>query len=38
MAEESTNSILKTIRKMMGPDENYEYFDQDLIIHINSAF
>lgn len=31
-------SILKTIRRMMGPSEDYEYFDQDLIIHINSAF
>ena len=31
-------SILKTIRRMMGPSEDYEYFDQDLIIHINAAF
>lgn len=31
-------SILKTIRKMIGPDENYEYFDTELIIHINAAF
>lgn len=31
-------SILKTIRRMIGPDENYEYFDTDLIILINSAF
>ena len=30
-------SILKTIRRMIGPDEDYEYFDTDLIIHINSA-
>ena len=36
MAEQP--SILKTIRRMMGPDEEYEYFDPDLIIHINSAF
>lgn len=36
MAEQP--SILKTIRRMMGPDEDYEYFDQELIIHINSAF
>lgn len=36
MAEQT--SILKTIRRMMGPDEDYEYFDQDLIIHINAAF
>ena len=31
-------SILKTIRRMIGPDEDYEYFDTELIIHINSAF
>ena len=30
-------SILKTVRRAMGPDEDYEYFDSDLIIHINSA-
>ena len=31
-------SILKTIRRMIGPSEDYEYFDIELIIHINSAF
>lgn len=31
-------SILKTIRRMIGPDEDYSYFDTDLIVHINSAF
>ena len=31
-------SILKTIRKLIGPAEDYEYFDTDLIININSAF
>lgn len=36
MAEQA--SILKTIRRMIGPDEDYEHFDTDLIIHINSAF
>ncbi|MBO5567362.1 MAG: hypothetical protein J6A79_00195 [Clostridia bacterium] len=30
-------SILKTVRRMIGPDEDYEHFDTDLIIHINSA-
>lgn len=34
----SNQSILKTIRRMIGPDEDYEYFDPDLIIHINAAF
>ena len=31
------NSILKTIKKLLGIDEEYEHFDQDLIIYINSA-
>ena len=31
-------SILKTIRRMIGPSEDYEYFDTDLIVHINTAF
>lgn len=32
------DSILKTIRHMIGPSEDYSYFDTDLIVHINSAF
>lgn len=36
MAEDK--SILKTIRRMMGPSEDYSYFDTELIIHINTAF
>lgn len=32
-----TNSILNDIKKMIGPSEDYDYFDRDLIIHINSA-
>lgn len=32
------DSILKTIKKMIGPSVDYDYFDNDLIIHINSAF
>ena len=31
-------SILKTIRKLIGPSASYEVFDTDLIIHINAAF
>lgn len=31
-------SILNTIKHMIGPSEDYEYFDTDLIVHINSAF
>ena len=36
--EEDSNSILKTIRKMIGPSASYEVFDTDLIIDINVAF
>ena len=32
------SSILKDVRKMIGPSETYTHFDQDLIIHINSVF
>lgn len=30
-------SILNTIKKMIGLDESYDAFDTDIIIHINSA-
>lgn len=30
-------SILNTIKHMIGPSETYDYFDTDLIVHINSA-
>lgn len=30
--------ILADVRKMVGPSEDYEYFDKDLIFHINNAF
>lgn len=32
------DSILVTIRKMIGPSASYDVFDTDLIININSAF
>lgn len=32
------DSILQTITHMIGPDEGYDYFNTDLIIHINAAF
>ncbi len=38
MNENELNSILTSIKKMLGPAEEYEHFDADLIIHINSAF
>lgn len=31
-------SILNTIKKMLGIPEEYEVFDSDIIIHINSVF
>lgn len=31
-------SILETIRKLIGPSASYEVFDTDLIININMAF
>ena len=32
------DSILNSIKKMLGITEEYEHFDQDIIAHINSAF
>lgn len=31
-------SILESIRKLIGPSAQYTIFDNDLIMHINSAF
>ena len=31
-------SILDSIKKLLGLDEEYDVFDMDLIIHINSTF
>lgn len=30
-------SILTTIKKLLGISEEYEHFDSDIIVHINSA-
>lgn len=32
------DSILTSIKKMLGIPEEYEHFDPDLIMHINSVF
>lgn len=32
-----SDSILTSIKKLLGPEEEYDYFDTDIIIHINSA-
>ena len=31
-------SILQSIKKLLGPTEDYSHFDNDIILHINSAF
>lgn len=38
MSEINTDSILDTIKKMIGPSALYDVFDIDLITHINSTF
>lgn len=35
---EIIESILTSIKKMLGITEEYEHFDSDLIMHINSVF
>lgn len=32
------DSILTSVKKMLGITEEYEQFDQDIIMHINSVF
>lgn len=36
--DENMNSILNSIKKMLGPTSEYTFFDTDIIIHINTAF
>ena len=31
-------SILTSIKKLLGIDEEYEHFDSDIIMHVNSVF
>lgn len=31
-------SILTSVKKLLGIDESYEHFDTDIIMHINSVF
>lgn len=33
-----SESILNSVRKYLGPGEDYEYFDPDIVMHINAAF
>ena len=32
------DSILTSIKKLLGPEEVYEHFDTDIIMHINFTF
>lgn len=32
------DSILTSIKKLLGIEEDYEHFDADIIMHINSVF
>lgn len=34
---EYTESILDSIKKLLGPSADYTHFDQDIIMHINTA-
>lgn len=34
---EMTDSILTSIKKLLGIDESYKHFDSDLVMHINSV-
>lgn len=36
--EETTSSILNSIKKLLGLPKEYVEFDADIIMHINSAF
>ena len=38
MDEYKSNSVLKTIAKMIGPGVGDDFFNPDLIWHINAAF
>ena len=33
-----TDSILNSVKKLLGLDPSYTEFDQDIILHINSVF
>lgn len=34
----SSESILNTVKAMLGPSADYDAFDTDILVHINSAF
>ena len=38
MAEAQIESILDSVKKVIGPSVSYTVFDPDLVMHINSTF
>lgn len=38
MAVQELDSILTSVKKMLGITEDYTHFDPDIIMHINSVF
>ena len=38
MAEATIDSILDSVKKMIGPSVSYNVFDPDLVMHINTVF
>lgn len=36
--DNNTESILLSIKKLLGISEDYDHFDSDIIMHINSVF
>lgn len=36
--DDEMESILRSVKKFLGPGEGDDYFDKDIILHINSAF
>lgn len=38
MADETNDSILVTTKKLLGMPEEYDPFDMDIVVFINSAF
>ena len=38
MAEAQIESILDSVKKLIGPSITYSAFDPDLVMHINTAF
>lgn len=38
MSDTETTSILTSVKKMLGINEDYTHFDSDIVMHINTVF